>query len=59
MPMVPTPVAAAAAERAAIPQPPPGKAPLRNLDEWEALPTQSECAARMDEADQLIRQGHK
>jgi hypothetical protein len=36
--------------------PPPGKAPIRSLDEWEALP-QGEQLSRMDEVDVLLRQG--
>jgi hypothetical protein len=54
-PAVPAEVAAVAP--AVGPQPPAGKAPLRSLDEWEALP-QTERQARMDEADQLQREGH-
>jgi hypothetical protein len=50
--LVPAPVAAAQ------PQPPPGKAPLRNMDEFEALP-QSERLARMDEADELFLKGEQ
>jgi hypothetical protein len=48
----------AAAQAAAAPGPPApaGKAPLRNLDEWEALP-QTERLARMDEADFFILRG--
>jgi hypothetical protein len=54
-PMVPAPVAAA---HAAGPQPPPGKAPLQTIDEWEALP-QDERIARMDECDALVLEGKK
>jgi hypothetical protein len=53
-PMVPAPVADAAAQRG--PQPPAGKAPLRTIDEWEALP-KDERQARMDEVDALILEG--
>ena len=49
---MPAPVAAAQ------PQPPPGKAPLQNLDEFEALP-QPERLARMDEADELFLRGER
>lgn len=38
------------------PTPPPGKAPLRTLGEWEALP-EDEQLARMDEVDELILKG--
>src|SRR2546429_9955169 len=51
-PAVPAEIAALAAQQTG-PQPPPGKAPLRTLDEWEALP-QAERLARMDEADWLF-----
>ena len=50
-PAVPAEIAALAAQQTG-PQPPPGKAPLRTLDEWEALP-QDERIERMDEADAL------
>jgi hypothetical protein len=53
---VPAPVAASAAEQG--PQPPPGKAPLQTLDDWEAL-SEREQLARMDEVDELMRQGQR
>jgi hypothetical protein len=53
-PLVPAPVAAV--DRG--PQPPPGKAPLQSLDEWEALP-QDERIARLDECDALQQQGQR
>ena len=56
-----TPVPAAAVEAATSatgPTPPPGKAPLQNLDEWEALP-HDEQLARMDEVDYLLGRGAK
>lgn len=40
------------------PPPPAGKAPLQNLDEFEALPL-AERVARVDEADALLRAGAK
>jgi hypothetical protein len=46
----------AVAQRSAGPQPPPGRAPLTSLDQWEALP-EKEQLARMDEVDQLLREG--
>lgn len=52
IPAVPAPVAAANAG----PQPPPGKAPLQTIDEWEALP-KDERLARMDEVDALLLEG--
>jgi hypothetical protein len=55
-PLVPAPVAAAA--QAAGPQPPPGRAALQTIDEWEAFP-EKEQLARMDEVDELLRQGAK
>jgi hypothetical protein len=53
--LVPAPVAELAAT---LSTPPAGKAPLRNLDEFEALP-QAERLARMDEADELFRKGER
>lgn len=46
------------AEAVAGPTPPPGKAPLTTIDEWEGLP-QKEQLARMDELDYLIAAGAK
>jgi hypothetical protein len=53
-PLVPAPVAAAQQ----LPQPPPGKAPLQTVDEWEAL-NEREQLERMDELDVLLRAGAK
>lgn len=53
--MVPAPVAASQPQG---PQPPPGKAPLQTLDEWEALPDKEQLA-RMDEVDAMLRAGEK
>jgi hypothetical protein len=53
--------AAQVAAGAAYPGGPPapaGKAPLQNLDEWEALP-RAERLTRMDEADALLLRGEK
>jgi hypothetical protein len=56
------PAASAPAQAvAAAPQgstPPPGKAPLQTLDDWEAL-SEREQLARMDEVDELMRQGQR
>jgi hypothetical protein len=52
------PAAVAAAQQAAGPQPPPGKAPLTSIDEWEALP-EREQMDRMDEVNDLLRKGEK
>lgn len=41
------------------PTPPPGKAPLRTIDDWEALPSEAERMARMNEVDQLLLEGQK
>jgi hypothetical protein len=54
IPAAPPPAGIVAA--AAGPQPPPGKAPLQTLDDWEKLP-EREQLARMDEVDQLLREG--
>jgi hypothetical protein len=49
---------APAAPQGPVSTPPPGKAPLRTIDEWEKL-SQQEQLARMDEVDHLLAEGQR